>query len=694
MSSATKDPRDGAQKRRASRSPDPHGVQPKRSMQNFNPADPRNKGRAPARASSGTANGLNGVASRRNSDQFQVSRSSSTAPFAGRDVWPGNSAPPAAPAPVAQMGGHVTSRAGVNKVSFTKLMMESQSQAATVAMCQMSLNQAEAARTRALREFKANQHNFGEFQAIAEQKNTAKVRTEERFRLAEYELQQAIARQKTITEELSELIFLATETPPPPPPPPPPPVVEPSPIADVVSREQFDGLKAELSEVRDSLKSLQSSISVSANDTMSKVDSKIAAMPHKDFSADIDAMATRAKLLEQSLQELRSSSATVSEVQDVKSNLKALDSRVEKAESAAKSMPQAVAPMAPSAPLANQSLTPVLQRLTQVEADMTAMARDLPDDIKDANTSTVEEMEAQIERFRERFTVEMDNKLAEQWEALSAWRDAITVLQRNMQTCIGDHSILQTSQQELKTNIDALSQRTSSEGAPSLANGQTPGLLSFAPVAPVHDVGIDRNPFEKQLVNGTEASYNGTHLTHMKNDIEMLKERERLHTHQYSNLITDQVVENMVDAMAKQYPDVKNAYASMQLLTTDLNTLRARTNNAEHAIARMQNDLANLSNTVSSTDRDSRDLAQRMNSTENNTATTKREAVKLRDELSALATRVDQHAQAVEAGTGHMKQLGDDLHKAFLDIAVLDGKLGILQDVQKGVTEHSVNGTG
>ncbi|KJX99093.1 hypothetical protein TI39_contig374g00002 [Zymoseptoria brevis] len=686
MSSLTRDPGDGAQKRRASQSPDSHGVQPKRSMQNFNPADPRNKGRAAARAPSGTANGLNGDATRRNSDQFQASRSSSTAPFAGRDVRPADSAPPAAPTPVAQMGGHVTSRAGVNKMTFTKLMMESQSQAATVAMCQMSLNQAEAAKTRALREFKANQHNFGEFQAIAEQKNTAKVRTEERFRLAEYELQQAIARQKTITEELSELIFLATET--------PPPVVEPSPIADVVSREQFDGLKAEVSEIRDSLKSLQSSISVSANDTMSKVDSKIAAMSHKDFSADIDAMATRAKLLEQSLQELRSSSATASEVQDVKSNLKALDSRVERAESAAKSMPQAVAPAAPSAPLANQSLTAVLQRLTQVEADMSAMARDLPDDIKDANTSTVEEMDAQIERFREKFTVEMDNKLAEQWEALSAWRDAITVLQRKMQTCIGDHSILQTSQQELKTNIDALSQRTSSEDAPPMANGQTPGLLSFAPVAPVHDVGIDRNPFEKHPVNGTDASYNGTHLAHMKNDIEMLKERERLHTHQYSNLITDQVVENMVDAMAKQYPDVKNAYASMQLLMTDLNTLRVRTDNAEHAIVRMQNDLANLSNTVSTTNRDSRDLAQRVNSTENNTATTKGEAVKLRDELSALATRVDQHAQAVEAGTGNMKQLGEDLHKALLDIAVLDGKVGILQDIQKGVTEHSVNGTG
>jgi hypothetical protein len=240
----------------------------------------------------------------------------------------------------------------------------------------------------------------------------------------------------------------------------------------------------------------------------------------------------------------------------------------------------------------------------------------------------------------------------------------------------------------VKDTVDELSKRGINGETADLVNGQTPGLLSFAPVPPANDNESDRNPFENQLVNGSNASFNGTHLRHMKDDIDMLKERERLHTHQYNNLITDNVVEMMVNVMNKQYPDAKNAQAAVDMARHDLNTLRETSKNEFKVL---QDSVIALQNNF---DANIQANGLRTESTDDGTTAVKDEAIRLRNELNELSVRVQRQGQAIDAGNTRMEGIAADLKEAKKTQFALDGRTGQLFDKLEAFMESETNETG
>jgi chromosome segregation ATPase len=195
-------------------------------------------------------------------------------------------------------------------------------------------------------------------------------------------------------------------------------------------------------------------------------------------------------------------------------------------------------------------------------------------------------------------------------------------------------------------------------------------------------------------VDNTSPAFNGLHLKHMKAEIDMLKERERLHTHQYNNLTTDNVVELMVDQLAKQYPDVKHAQAALTAMSRNLEALRETNKNEvellRENISGIQASLASVHGKL----KDSMsDATQRIGRAEDVIGKAEEEITNVRNELSKLASKVDLHARAVEFGQTQFEQTSKDLKQAKMDVSAMESGLTALREIIIKRNDGLTNGT-
>lgn len=167
-------------------------------------------------------------------------------------------------------------------------------------------------------------------------------------------------------------------------------------------------------------------------------------------------------------------------------------------------------------------------------------------------------------------------------------------------------------------------------------NGADSGLSAFQPI-PGGDDQDDMSPFQSRpIVPGTLRKFGDADFMTMKGEIEALKYKVQDQTNRYNNLQTDQLAQNMLDNLGTVYPNLKEA----ERVTKTVHELQGRLSAFEKTFKDIDIRTGNISDRVDVLD--SKTTAAHHAS--------EQDMRKLRDDIAALSSRVDQHAQDIEAG--------------------------------------------
>lgn len=423
-----------------------------------------------------------------------------------------------------------------------------------------------------------------------------------------------------------------------------------APVQDAISRAEFEELKRDVQSVKSDIGSVRKDLS-GARETINacKADQAIATKTMEGLRRTVDSQPTRMDVAPPAIP--ASVDPNILERLDtVEADLKDMESQIDNTDVKVASF------------VIDQLQAPkdaLVELKTGLQNTDNAVA-ELQKGLKESNDETVHIREILIKAVDDQHTnaktLEGCLKQLHTMEPLlgqTADKDALTAVQTSLQQLSNVVDSIRTAQektaQDLATQEKASQERAAQEKAAQertsngesrqrLTNGVTSGLSSFQPISGGDDED-DVSPFQSRpVVPGTLRRFDDKDLCQMKAEIEALKYQVQDQKNRYNNLLTDHLAQNVLDNLGTVYPNLKEA----ERVTKTVQEIQGK--------MRVLDEVSMKTGTI----------ASRVDTLDSKAAafhnSAGKDVTRLKNDLTVLSGRVDQHARDIETGRAQFQE--------------------------------------